>query len=335
MSTGALQPSILILISLILPSSKALCIYSGNVQQSLKASSDIKNVADYEDPTDPQNKRMTEREYAEVNKIPLEPLQRAVSATGSIRCGKDMLATANIVDSVTVTTNAHVLMDLNTCAEIAKASSCRFFRKVGDVEYSDSNKPIPPNLNREAIMRLGVPVDPSFVKMGLRCPSAPLVSQDWLVLKLKHPILDVQPYSVAALPNEAWAHKALFKVSSVSVDFRGPNGSFPKSVANCHQNDSELFGDGGFLLYTNCGLGAGGSGSAALLPYSPSSPPVMIAMVTDYSLENDAAAYDKEMSTQKPIKRAYDAKTWRTGMIPVRGEFLDAILLARSPLVSN
>ena len=251
--------------------------------------------------------RRTEEEFANEQKKTLLGIQRRYAATGTLSCPRGK-ASANLtlVNDV-ITTAAHVFIDSKTCDQHTQIGQCKFVIKTGQVAQE---------------LELGALVD-----TGYKCPPLlPDPTRDWVVIKLKKPVKSVIPYSVTPSSHVS-ADSRLTAVQAQSYDFwRGTKRKryFPKSIGTC-SSKKIYFGEIEESFFsTNCDAAQGGSGGALL--DDASSAPVLLGIIEGGNETN--SQLDQAVDRGTPNTGAYREASWASYAVPVRGNFLEAILSA-------
>jgi hypothetical protein len=184
------------------------------------------------------NGRRRAEDYAITHKVELEVLKRDHAASGLIQCGHAHGAGQLTLSSDVVTTAAHVFFDEQGAR---RAKSCDFIVEIDGKEKR-------------------VPVDMKSIVAGAVRPYAAKPLNDWAVAKLRHPLQEISPYTLAvdlalndmvefvARGHTNWVDKSLM--------------SFEECRLRAQTNQIE---DGPREFAFDCETGDGASGGAVLL----------------------------------------------------------------------
>lgn len=268
----------------------------------LNGINDIVKVAQVDDPD-----RRTEEEFAIEHKKNLSEVQRRYAATGTLSCPRGK-ASANVtlVNNV-ITTAAHVFIDSQTCNTHTQIGQCKFLIKTGKTVQE---------------FELG-----SLSDTGYKCPPPlPDPTRDWAVIKLKRPVKGIVPYSVNPSAHVGM-DKQLTAIQAQSYDFwRGKKNKryFPKSIGICSFKKAFFQGDDESFFSTNCDIAQGGSGGALVDDSNPV--PVLLGIIKGNNETNELL--DQAVDRGTPNKGNYRESNWASYAVPVRRDFLDAVLNA-------
>ena len=258
--------------------------------------------------------RMSEQVFAkngEANAVPIEAVQKRFGATGVLECpgghGSAQLTGASDV----ITTAAHIFFDRKTCARRDFPERCAFVTKIGKLTK-----------------RYRV----SLSAMGFECPGGKQSSwDDWAVLQLDKPIVDVGYYRIAPdlIEDFAVAGGEVISVAGRSADFllRDTYGKaitpyvFPKSIEKCqvryrHRRDGQVA-----ALESTCDAASGASGGSLLL--SSDKRDYLIAITTGG--QETEAELAEAVRNRRENRRPFEQGQWFTLHVALHGAFLKAL----------
>lgn len=250
--------------------------------------------------------RRTEEQFAQENGMTVPEVQKRYAATGKLICAQSQLTANLVLVNNLIVTSAHAFFNFDTCAKNNDPKSCKFVVQIG-------NKTIESKVdNLEAI--------------GYRCPGKLSRADDWAVLRLSNGIEGVDPYSVNANASIDDDQKVT-SVNGINRDFYVGNrrmGDHVKSIGKCAAH--KVYRDNGDPIYfsSDCD-GSSGSSGAAILKDSGKTP--VLLGVTSNSKET-AEQQSSALRRGRSNSGDFDETRWAAYHIPVRGDFLGAVLRA-------
>jgi hypothetical protein len=264
-----------------------------------------------------EDDRRTEDQYAKENKNAktgqvetVDTIKKRYAATGAINCGNGKVygsAQLTLKDNL-ITTSAHALLDMDSCAVLAAPSDCVF------VVYSHG---------KERQIKIDKKIKSGYD--GKTCPQA--MEDDWLVLKLSEHVDDVKPYQVDPKAVTKMHNGSDVVAVGRSKDFRTftlVNGqrlyNFPKHVGNCKVKDTFEFP--ATRIYTNCDSSKFSSGGSLL---SENSDSVTLLAIHQGSMETAEQA-NAAMVSGVPNRGEYSKAQRYSSYIPIAGAVYDSLI---------
>jgi len=280
--------------------------------------------------------RLTEEQYAQTNKIPIEIVKNNYAATGDFICmGQNgQIGQANLVgrDGVVVTA-AHLVYKDMDCNKVVDLNQCRF-RSNSNGKNQD--------FRIEGVINSGLKCShKKKLPRSIKCPlsknlsseqeDGTIYSKDWMVLCLDRPVEGVETYRLdpdlkpLELNNQeiVAVGKSMDFLRQGKVDWRN-YADHPKHIGNC--TIREIY-DWGAIGADDCD-GSHGSSGGALLRKDPDighskDRPVFIGIrsqIGETIKESEKAARTKTMRQVK-----HNTTKLNSVFIPVQGELLETL----------
>ncbi len=195
-----------------------------------------------------EDDRMTFSEYAGIKNLPINRVQKKLSATGIFSCnGADATGQLTGANDV-VTTVGHHFFD-KQCLRMDEPDSC-YFQPLGSMEK----------------FKVKIETLVSGCMPGRR-------NGDWAVIKLERPVTDASFYNLPTQDFVPANGQAITQVSAYHQNFIR-NGATPPTVQPCSIRETNPYG----TFKHDCDTGYGSSGSAQLLNVDGSTSPTMVAL---------------------------------------------------------
>jgi len=282
--------------------------------------------------------RLTEEQYAETNRLPLDKVKRLYAATGDFFCkgpqGKVRVGIASLVVKKDVAvTAAHIVYENLDCSKKADLNQCRFRvevnGKIQELRVAEiivagqkcSQDQQPKKIAKCSLRKEVASSEFDGIKEG----------KDWMALCLDHPVEGVEPYRIdpdlspLELNNQRVISvaKSLDFIRKGKFDWRDL-ANHPKHIGYCTVR--EIY-DWGAFGADDCDGSHGSSGGAIL------------KRVTDLNDSNKAPIFvgirsqmgetekEAEKAARKRIMTHVKHNTLKLNsvFIPVQGEFLETL----------